>query len=104
MEASRGQIWFDALTSGKRSASNNEGPIRSADAPLGETTARFITVVPDPHNRFPRATDNVVGLEQGWLLARKARLMDAAKNCSACISRALPPSMPTRVRGLPDIR
>jgi malonate decarboxylase gamma subunit len=83
MEASRGQIWFDALTSGKRSASNNEGPIRSADAPLGEMTARFITVVPDPHNRFPCATDNVVGLEQGWLLARAVRnAIDADRETS----------------------
>ena len=89
MNASRGQIWFDALTSNASNASNehaasgNEGPIRSADAPLGDTTARFIAVVPDPHNRFPRATDNVVGLEQGWLLARAVRnAMDADRDAS----------------------
>jgi malonate decarboxylase gamma subunit len=40
---------------------------------LGNETARFITVVPDPDNRFPRAVDNVVGLEQGWQLARAVR-------------------------------
>ena len=28
---------------------------------------------PIPQNRFPRATDNVVGLEQGWRLARAVR-------------------------------
>ncbi|MGV7242927.1 biotin-independent malonate decarboxylase subunit gamma [Caballeronia sp. M23-90] len=70
MSATRGQIWIDALTSREL---NDNGPIRSADAPLGDTTARFITVVPDLANRFPRATDNVVGLEQGWLLARAVR-------------------------------
>jgi malonate decarboxylase gamma subunit len=79
--ASRGQIWFDALASG--SGSNAEGPIRSADAPLGNAQARFLAVVPDPHNRFSRATDNVVGLEQGWLLARAVReAIDADRDAS----------------------
>jgi malonate decarboxylase gamma subunit len=83
MNASRGQIWFDALTSNEGAASGNEGPIRSADAPLGNTRARFISIVPDPQNRFPRATDNVVGLEQGWLLARAVRdAMDADRDAS----------------------
>jgi malonate decarboxylase gamma subunit len=71
MMTSRAQTWFDALASG--SQSSNEGPIRSGDAPIGDTRARFLAVVPDPHNRFPRATDNVVGLEQGWLLAKAIR-------------------------------
>ncbi|SAL79028.1 biotin-independent malonate decarboxylase subunit gamma [Caballeronia telluris] len=68
---SRGQRWFDALTS--HGGAQQNGPVRAADAPLGDETARFIAVVPDPHNRFPRARDNVVGLEQGWLLARTVR-------------------------------
>jgi malonate decarboxylase gamma subunit len=73
--ASRGQIWFDALAARPQAdrQSNAHGPIRSADAPLGESQARFLSVVPDPDNRFPRATDNVVGLEQGWLLAQAVR-------------------------------
>jgi malonate decarboxylase gamma subunit len=68
LSRSRGQRWFDALTS--HADAQQSGPIRAADAPLGDETARFIAVVPDPQNRFPRARDNVVGLEQGWLLAR----------------------------------
>jgi malonate decarboxylase gamma subunit len=64
---SRGQIWFDALCA---SGTSQSGPIRQADATLGHSKARFLAVVPDPENRFPRATDNVMGLEQGWLLAR----------------------------------
>lgn len=76
MNATRGEIWFDALTL-QRSA-DGHGPIRSADALLGAESARFIAVVPDPENRFPRATDNVVGLEQGWLLARAVREAMAA--------------------------
>ncbi|WP_423907431.1 biotin-independent malonate decarboxylase subunit gamma [Caballeronia sp.] len=81
MTSTRGQIWFDALTA--RASSDEAGPVRSADAPLGDTTARFIAVVPDPQNRFPRATDNVVGLEQGWLLARTVReAIDADRNAA----------------------
>ncbi len=67
----RGQIWFDALT--QHAVAEASGPIRSGDAALAGEPARFIAVVPDPSNRFPRATDNVVGLEQGWLLARAVR-------------------------------
>jgi malonate decarboxylase gamma subunit len=66
---SRGARWFHALAGNAVTAA----PVWSGDAPLGDETARFIAVVPDPHNRFPRATDNVVGLEQGWQLARVVR-------------------------------
>ncbi|MBB5499582.1 biotin-independent malonate decarboxylase subunit gamma [Paraburkholderia sp. MM5384-R2] len=65
----RGARWFNALAGESSSAA----PVWSGDAPLGGGTARFITVVPDPANRFPRATTNVVGLEQGWQLARAVR-------------------------------
>jgi malonate decarboxylase gamma subunit len=66
---SRGQRWLHALT-GERALS---APIAHADAPLGDEFARFIAVVPDPSNRFARARENVVGLEQGWHLARVVR-------------------------------
>jgi malonate decarboxylase gamma subunit len=66
---SRGAIWFRALAGESRTTA----PVWSGDAPLGGETARFVAVVPDPSNRFPRATDNVVGLEQGWLIARAVR-------------------------------
>jgi malonate decarboxylase gamma subunit len=66
---SRGARWFHALAGEPVS----QAPVWRGDALLGGETARFITVVPDPANRFPRATDNVVGLEQGWLLARAVR-------------------------------
>lgn len=66
---SRGQRWFEALAGQPVSGA----PVWHADAPLGEQSARFVAVVPDPDNRFPRARENVVGLEQGWLLARAVR-------------------------------
>jgi malonate decarboxylase gamma subunit len=68
-DLSRGARWFRALAGEPRSAA----PVWSGDAPLGDDSARFIAVVPDPHNRFARATGNVVGLEQGWRLARAVR-------------------------------
>jgi malonate decarboxylase gamma subunit len=70
----RGARWFRALAGEPVGAA----PVWSGDAPLGNDTARFIAVVPDPQNRFPRATDNVVGLEQGWQLARAVREVIAA--------------------------
>jgi malonate decarboxylase gamma subunit len=68
-QLSRGARWFHALAG----EAVGQPPVWSGDAQLGDETARFITVVPDPANRFPRAVDNVVGLEQGWLLARTVR-------------------------------
>ncbi|TDN63478.1 biotin-independent malonate decarboxylase subunit gamma [Paraburkholderia sp. BL10I2N1] len=65
----RGARWFRALAGDIRT----DAPVWSGDAQLGAENARFIAVVPDPDNRFPRATDNVVGLEQGWRLARAVR-------------------------------
>lgn len=66
---SRGQRWLHALTD----EHDTSAPVAHADAHLGGELARFITVVPDPANRFPRARENVVGLEQGWHLARTVR-------------------------------
>ncbi|WP_028223991.1 biotin-independent malonate decarboxylase subunit gamma [Paraburkholderia ferrariae] len=75
--SSRGASWLRALA-GNDIEPANGGPIRYADAPLGGETARFIAVVPDPENRFVRARDNVVGLEQGWRLAQAVRETIAA--------------------------
>lgn len=66
---SRGSRWLRALAG----AHTHGACVQYADAPLGNETARFITVAPDPANRFPRARENVVGLEQGWRLAKAVR-------------------------------
>lgn len=65
----RGARWLEALAGKPIGAA----PVWYADAPLGDDTARFVAVVPDASNRFPRARDNVVGLEQGWRLAEVVR-------------------------------
>jgi malonate decarboxylase gamma subunit len=78
-QLSRGERWLDALTS--PATQPVSGPIRARDGELAGERASFFAVVPDPHNRFPRATDNVVGLEQGWLLARAVReVIDADRD------------------------
>lgn len=65
----RGERWMRALAGEPATPA----PVWCADAPLGGTRTRFIAVVPDERNRFVRARENVVGLEQGWLLARAVR-------------------------------
>ena len=65
----RGERWMRALAGEPATPA----PVWCADARLGGILTRFIAVVPDEENRFVRARDNVVGLEQGWLLARAVR-------------------------------
>jgi malonate decarboxylase gamma subunit len=65
----RGRIWFDALT-GAVASSSGLRSVCVADAALGGETARFLAVVPDAQNRFPRARAGEVGLDEGWALAQ----------------------------------
>lgn len=69
MPMTRGMRWFKALAG----ETVSDAPVWSGEGALGTETASFFSVVPDPDNRFPRARDNVVGLEQGWLLAKAVR-------------------------------
>lgn len=71
--ASRGRTWFDGLTEQAPKRPGVADSVLVADAMLGGQKARFIAVVPDPRNRFPRARHGEVGLEQGWALARQVR-------------------------------
>ena len=65
---SRGAVWFAALAGSTMSGYPDS--ILVADAVLAGRMARFIAVVPDPQNRFPRARSGEVGLVEGWQLAR----------------------------------
>jgi malonate decarboxylase gamma subunit len=69
----RGRIWFDALTGGAAASMSRLRSVCVADAALGSEIARFIAVVPDPQNRFPRARAGEVGLDEGWALAHHVR-------------------------------
>jgi malonate decarboxylase gamma subunit len=82
--ASRGRTWFDGLTEQAPKRPGVADSVLVADAMLGEQKARFIAVVPDPLNRFPRARRGEVGLEQGWALARQVR--EAIDEAPAAVS------------------
>lgn len=73
-----GARWLEALAGG--AALHEHGPrtVRFADAPLGAEPARFIAVVPDAANRFPRARQGEVGLDEAWTLALLVRATVAA--------------------------
>jgi malonate decarboxylase gamma subunit len=71
--ASRGLRWFEALTEQSGLDQDTPPSVRSADARIGEEIARFIAVVPDAGNRFPRARHGEVGLDEGWGLAQHVR-------------------------------
>jgi len=47
--------------------------LQVVDAVLAGQPARYIAVVPDAQNRFPRARNGEVGLIEGWQLARAVR-------------------------------
>lgn len=83
---SRGERWLHGLA-GETVAN---APVPYADAALGDEPARFVAVVPDPGNRFPRARENVIGLEQGWRVAQAVRqTMEADAHTDAAKRRPI---------------
>ena len=74
----RGRLWFEALTGGAGAVASGLRTVCVADAPLGGEAARFIAVVPDAQNRFPRARGGEVGIDEGWGLALRVREVIAA--------------------------
>jgi malonate decarboxylase gamma subunit len=85
---SRGQLWLKLLSGQPGQASKQSQAVRYADAALGPEQARFISVVPDSDNRFPRARRGEVGLEQGWALAQLLR-QTIAEDASAARKRPI---------------
>jgi malonate decarboxylase gamma subunit len=69
----RGLTWLQALTGQEGALSSTLRTVRVADALLGAETARFIAVVADAGNRFPRARHGEVGLDEAWMLAEQVR-------------------------------
>jgi malonate decarboxylase beta subunit len=73
---SRGRTWFEALAGA--TFDGKPASALCADGSVRGERARFLTVVPDPEARFPRARSGELGLEEGWALARRVREVVAA--------------------------
>ncbi|MCM3732700.1 biotin-independent malonate decarboxylase subunit beta [Fictibacillus nanhaiensis] len=72
MPNSRGRAWFKAL-SGIEEPKGNIPSVLYGDSILGKERVRYISVVPNPYNRFPRARHGEVGLDEGWAIAKCVR-------------------------------
>ncbi|NMV37947.1 biotin-independent malonate decarboxylase subunit gamma [Ralstonia insidiosa] len=70
--STRGTTWMRALASGTPVAGYGS-TLQVVDGTLADQPARYIAVVPDAENRFPRARNGEVGLVEGWQLARAVR-------------------------------
>jgi malonate decarboxylase gamma subunit len=68
---SRGRIWFEALA-GEQSVLSIPS-VLVADTTLEKERIRFLSIVPDPDNRYPCARSGQVGLQEGWNLAKQVR-------------------------------
>jgi malonate decarboxylase gamma subunit len=66
---SRGLNWLRGLAAGDERA-GFPASVKVVDGELGNRAARFIAVVPDAQNPFPRARNGEVGLLEGWGLAK----------------------------------
>jgi malonate decarboxylase gamma subunit len=66
----RGRAWFAALTGGLAGMPGYSNAVLVADASLAGRPARFIAVVPDQNNRFPRVRNGEIGLVEGWEIAK----------------------------------
>ena len=68
---SRGDFWFQKLTQTGQPLKGLCPSVKAADiADPQFGIVRYITVVPDKNNHFPRAAHGEVGLLEGWTLAK----------------------------------
>lgn len=70
--STRGATWMRALAVGT-AVPGYGSTLQVVDAALAGQPARYVAVVPDAENRFPRARNGEVGLVEGWQLARAVR-------------------------------
>ncbi|HDT5931827.1 TPA: biotin-independent malonate decarboxylase subunit gamma [Enterobacter kobei] len=67
---SRGELWMTLLAPNVKRVEGLCPSVQAADGELNGETVRFVAVVPDAHNHFPRAAKGEVGLLEGWTLAK----------------------------------
>lgn len=73
MNESLGKTWFACLTGGNGLCEGYPASVQVADGAVGDLPARFIAIVPDADNRFPRARNGEMGLLEGWYVAKAIR-------------------------------
>lgn len=66
---SRGKVFFEQLTKTQERILTRTPTVLAADTWIGEEKVRCISVVPDEGNRYHRARNGEVGLDEGWSLA-----------------------------------
>src|SRR5580704_15383794 len=69
----RGRAWFEALTGIKQPSTGDPSTVLASEAQIGDETALFLCVVPNPSSRFPCVRDGQVGLEEAFTLAHHLR-------------------------------
>ncbi|WP_312952869.1 biotin-independent malonate decarboxylase subunit gamma [Superficieibacter sp.] len=67
---SRGALWLEKLAPNAQRLSGLCPSVQVADGQLNGEAVRFIAVVPDANNHYPRAARGEVGLLEGWTLAK----------------------------------
>lgn len=67
---SRGELWLDILGPNAKRVEGLCPSVQAADGELNGEAVRFVAVVPDANNHFPRAVKGEVGLLEGWTLAK----------------------------------
>ncbi|HCL5269990.1 TPA: biotin-independent malonate decarboxylase subunit gamma [Salmonella enterica] len=67
---SRGELWLQTLAPNAERLSGLCPSVQAADGELNGEAVRFIAVVPDANNHYPRAANGEVGLLEGWWLAK----------------------------------
>ncbi|MBU1284869.1 MAG: biotin-independent malonate decarboxylase subunit gamma [Gammaproteobacteria bacterium] len=66
----RGRNWFQALSAGAPAIEGLPASLLVADSQLAGQPVRYLAVVADANNPFPRARNGEVGLLEGWGLAK----------------------------------
>lgn len=67
---SRGERWLDILAPNAKRIEGLCPSVQAADGELNGEAVRFVAVVPDANNHFPRAAKGEVGLLEGWTTAK----------------------------------
>lgn len=67
---SRGEQWLSLLTHNAPRLAGLCPSVQVADGEINAQPARFVTVVPDAQNHYPRAAKGEVGLLEGWTLGK----------------------------------